>query len=100
MLVAFSTLLILASCSKEHTSPEELITPTKATIDYMGDPALDGYGWVIRVDNDFEIPDNLSNEFKVDEMEINVVYKKTDKLYPCRCTNPKYMVNIVTISKR
>ncbi|TDH25121.1 hypothetical protein EXU57_13495 [Segetibacter sp. 3557_3] len=102
ILVLISCLLVFAGCSKNNNSAEPSASPTittKATIDYLGDPRVDGFGWTLRIGSTYEIPTNLPEAFKVDEQEVNVTYKRTEQVYPCRCSEKKFMVEIITITR-
>jgi hypothetical protein len=99
ILVALTTLAVATGCSKDNSIPSDAIS-AKATVDYMGDPAVDGLGWVLRIDRSYEVPTNLPEEYKQDELDVNVVYTKSDQFAPCHCLNRKQMVNIITISRR
>ncbi len=92
--------ILLVSCSKEEDNINTVENPTiRATIDYAGDPAADGFGWILRITADSsEIPRNLPDNFKKQDMVVNVAYRKTDQRFPCRCAAPKYMVDIISIS--
>ena len=92
------SLTLFASCSKDNNTVE---TPTvRATISYAGDPAADGLGWILKITEDsLEVPANLPNEFKRQDLAVDVAYSKTDKTFPCRCAAPRYMVQIISISK-
>ncbi len=77
LLIAF-TFLLFAGCKKEDNTTG---TTVNATIDYAGDIATDGFGWVLRLDaGTFEIPTNLPDEFKQDELKVNVTYKRSNQL--------------------
>jgi hypothetical protein len=92
--------LIFTGCTKENIVAEQEIPSKKATVDYMGNPAADGMGWVLRfADQSYEIPTNLTEEFQYDELDVEVVYKKSSKTFPCRCAEPKYMVDIISIKR-
>jgi hypothetical protein len=90
--------LLFVACSKEENNNAK--PPTiLATIDYAGDPAADGFGWILRITTDSsEIPRNLPENFKKQDLVVNVAYRKTDHRFPCRCAAPKYMVDIISIS--
>jgi hypothetical protein len=95
-----SLIFIFTGCTKENIVEDQAIPAKKATIDYMGNPAADGFGWVLRMDDQsFEIPTNLAEEFKTDETDVKVVYKKSSRTFPCRCTQPKTMVDIISIER-
>ena len=69
-------------------------------VKYMGDPAADGLGWVLRMnDNSIESPTNIAGEFQRDELLVSVAFKRSSKTFPCRCDEPKYMVDIISIER-
>ena len=93
-------IFIFTGCTKENVLAEAEPEAKTATIDYMGNPAADGLGWVLRFsDQSYEIPSNLGKEFESDELDVKVSYKKSDRTFPCRCTEPKYMVDIISIGR-
>ena len=98
--IVLSCIFILTGCTKENLIEEQEVPAKQATIDYMGDPAADGLGWVLRfADKSYEIPTNLGESFQRDELDVKVAYKKSSKTFPCRCTEPKYMVDIISIER-
>jgi hypothetical protein len=115
MILIATAFMAFASCTKESVSPAEenntMImanapntdpkqTTTSAVIEWGGDPAVDGLGWVIHTsDGAVEVPDNLSEEFKQDRIAVTVSYQRTDKQVPCRCAQPKYYVHITSIER-
>ena len=77
----------LAEC--EGVSYEEGACPitTKGKILFLGDPAIDGCGWVISIDVD-EVainfrPDNLPTTFQKEDLVVSLVYRETAELSPC-----------------
>jgi hypothetical protein len=48
-----------------------------------GDPAVDGCGWLIEMSNETFKPKNLSDEFKVNGMEVEIKYDKLDDMANC-----------------
>jgi hypothetical protein len=115
MILVATAFMAFAGCTKEVNAPaeetqvipattvvnnEERPQTVNATIEWSGDPALDGLGWVIHTsDGAVEVPDNLSEEFKQDQMAVVVSYQRTDKRVPCRCAEPKYYVHILSIER-
>ncbi len=111
LLLIVATWLTLSSCSKEATAPDtqdaanigakntQSADRMKATIRWAGDPALDGLGWVLRTsDEQVEIPKNLPDNYKQDGLQVIVSFKRTSERFPCRCSEPKYYVEITAIS--
>ncbi len=72
-----------------------------AVVNWHGDPAADGMGWVLELGNDkFEVPENLPDSFKVAETKIKVCFKSTKNKIECRCATPRFLVNISSINRR
>jgi hypothetical protein len=120
LILIAATWLTFSGCAKDALAPAEAnqnsesavaqrqaapTTSTIATIKYYGDPAVDGLGWVLVVNEDnpefsrerVEVPSNLPKEFFKEDGLVNVVYKSTDQRVACRCAQPKYMVEIISI---
>jgi hypothetical protein len=92
--------LVFTGCTKENLLEQQETPSKQATIDYMGNPAADGMGWVLRfADQSYEIPTNLTEEFQDDELNVKVAYKKSSRTFPCRCVEPKQMVDIISIER-
>ena len=98
MIYLFVSVMLLSACSKENN--ETPIPTIRATINYAGDPAADGFGWTLQIASDSsEIPNNLPEAFKQEDLVVDVAYRKTDQRFPCRCVTPRYMVEIISISR-
>lgn len=69
---------------------------------YAGNPAADGLGWVIRFESGkIEKPSNLSDNFKIENLNVSVCYEKTNEKFPCMCKDGGIeMIKIVSIQKR
>ena len=98
LIVLLTAITCLAACSKNDDDDNPIIS-AKATIDYLGDPALGSFGWTLRTGNTFEVPTNLPDSLKQDELNVNVTYKKSDQFFPCRCVERKQMVDIISITR-
>jgi len=101
-IILLAAVVITASCKKNHVDNS---TCTTAVIKYGGDPAADGVGWYLSVDESTgtktEYPENLAAAFKVEGLVVNVCYIKSDKDFSCFCAPPlPKMITITSISKR
>jgi len=90
--------ITVVSCKKDKASS----SCTTAVIQYAGDPAVDGLGWIMITDSvgsfKYESPDNLSDMFKVNGLVVDVCYFMTEKDFICFCPPPlKKMVHITSI---
>ena len=68
-----------------------------------GDPAVDGVGWYFSKNangSDFFPLDNLSDDFKIDNLAVNACLVKTNKEFICFCSGTHYYYHINSISLR
>lgn len=73
-LVVFVT-LIMISCGKDDF--------VSATIYDYGEPALDGCGWVIEVSNKVYKPVNLSSQYQIDGLSVQIDFTKLNSKANC-----------------
>ena len=70
----------------------------------LGDPAVDGCGWVIELlFSDVIVgyrPDKLAEEFKVDGLEVTVEYKQTLEQSPCGKLQTIPVIKIFSIQEK
>lgn len=90
-----------ASCKKDKTANRVC---TIAEVKYGGDPAADGVGWYLSVNNESgirsEYPENLDEAFKTNGLLVDVCYVKTENDFICFCLPPlPKMISIVSIKK-
>lgn len=92
-------LFALVGCDKSNEGVLKS-TEMEATIFYQGDPALDGCGWAIKIDEDFLHPLNLPAEYRVDGLNVKVNYKPLGTLSTCGWRVPgNQNVEIIQIGK-
>jgi len=100
IIILLVTTTLLTACRKGSAASGDCRT---ATVEYWGDPAADGLGWVLVTDpatRAFESPDNLAENYKVTGLQVNVCYVKTNEDLICYCAQPfKKKVHITSISK-
>jgi len=79
-LIAITFILIISGCkSKEGLIIDgDCISCVDAKVRFLGDPALDGCGWVIKISSENHTPTNLPPEFTVDGLEVRIKYKELD----------------------
>ena len=76
--------LIITACSKDKCNePHEDRLEATATVINSGSPALDGCGWLIRIDNKDYSPDNLPENFQFNNIQVKIVYTISDAQYNC-----------------
>ncbi|MGF2413931.1 hypothetical protein [Ferruginibacter sp.] len=105
LLILLAAVVITASCKKNtvtvNNNPGYSAT---VKVKYGGDPLADGSGWHLFKEEVngpvFLFPDNMPDSFKVLELEVDVVYTKTNKDLPCHCVPPfPKMIHIESIKK-
>jgi hypothetical protein len=78
--------VIAASCDKDN-EPEWLTS--KAKITYTGLIAVDGCGWMITLPNNkIYKPEDLPEEFMINDLEVMITYKILKETYRCGFTPP------------
>lgn len=84
MKLSIKTLLLIStlftySCKKDNKS--DLV---KVTVIDRGSLVLEGCGWWLKLEDGTEYyPNNLSNEFKVDNLQLNVKISRIKQQYGC-----------------
>ena len=76
--------LIITACSKDNCKkPHEDRLEATATLINTGSPALDGCGWVIRIGDKSYSPDNLPENFQINNIQVKIVYTLSDAKFIC-----------------
>lgn len=87
-------LIVFSSCDKEPES----IGPESAVIHDYGDPAVDGCGWVIETSNNEYKAINLPENFKVDNLEVQIEYVILESWASCGLLADAYSeIDIINI---
>lgn len=92
---------IFVSCTKEANCIADT-TCIDGTIQWGGEPAVDGLGWYFQSD-EFAKPvklKNLSSAYEVDDLPVSVCLKKTTEKYQCFCGEPLDVYEIKSIRQR
>lgn len=80
-------LLIIFSCKKNDAS----LICMDGTIEWAGDPAADGLGWILRKDSsNYYVLKNLPASFQQPAVNVSACIKKTGERVPCECTDIWY----------
>ncbi|MBD8487301.1 hypothetical protein IFO69_00935 [Echinicola sp. CAU 1574] len=84
-----TTIMMLGvlACCGACTQEEKPYIEAEATVMYTGDMALDGCGWLIAINDEFFRPENLKEDFKVDDLEVYVHYTLSGGVYSCGMGN-------------
>ena len=100
IFVLLVAVMATTACKKNSTVSANC---TVATVQYGGDPALDGLGWTIFIGDSatghIEIAENLPESFKTNGLLVDLCYERTDHLYYCFCAQPFKMIHIISIKK-
>lgn len=92
------TILTFGSCTKERDAE-----CMDGVIEYMGDPAADGLGWVLRTNAEsprYYVLGNLPGEYQQDDLEVNACLYNTGRKASCMCAAPPDKYAVTAIRKR
>lgn len=71
-----------------------------AEVLYLGAPEVDGCGWLIRINDKLYHPENLADEFKVNNLSVLVEFIRTREVFRCgRGGTPYNSIHIISIRK-
>lgn len=93
---------IFASCTKE-TNCNDNTTCIDGTIQWGGEPAVDGLGWYFKSAELGERPvklKNLPDSYLTDSLQVNACLRKTDEKYYCFCATPMDVYEVRSIRKK
>ncbi|MBS7565198.1 hypothetical protein KHS38_12365 [Mucilaginibacter sp. Bleaf8] len=94
-LLCFTLVLSLVaySCKKDNCEEKHKYdnAETTATIIDTGSPALDGCGWLIKIGDTTYAPDNLPENFQLDNIQVKITYKESDATFRCGAGAIKYI---------
>ena len=85
-----------ARCEKNTEKPDT--RKAEAIIDYAN-PATDGCGWLVLINNKPYFPVNLADEYKIDKLKVSVDYQLLDSKYTCWPGTLIPEIKIITIKK-
>ena len=97
-----SLLLLMAGTGCEVNkleSSEELGARTAEGIMVYENPATDGCGWLIRINDKLYRPVNLADEYKIENLKVSVDYQLLDSKYTCWPGRLIPEIKIVSIKK-
>jgi len=76
--------VLVAGCCRYYDEPDDHYRSwTDATVVFMGDPAVDGCGWLVRIDDELYYPVNLADEYRIDSLELQIRYYYDPVEYRC-----------------
>jgi len=89
------------SCNKDEQ--KSIDKSNTGLILFFGDPAVDGCGWVIKIDNSIYSPLELETEFKIDSLNVKIDYELLNSSFKCGWREPGYKqikINTIVILKK
>ena len=98
-LITFCIVILATwTCKKERIFPIE----RNGIVYWTGSTQVDGCDWVILIDNESYHPENLSNDFKIDSLQVKVKYRLLSKKkdFLCSISSNLKSIRIKSISKR
>lgn len=97
-MVFASCAALLFACQKKN----EATTCLDATVVWMGSPAADGLGWILKTNNDtaasrFYVPVNLAAGYQKDGLPVRVCVEPTGEKVACFCAErpPAYRITFI-----
>lgn len=99
-ILAFLLLVIIGCCKKEEeVFPKDTLIAQGEITDW-GSPAVDGCGWLIKIDENTFAMDNFNEKFKENNLQVKVYYLQTDFHYLCgRGGKPFRVIRILKMEK-
>ena len=91
-------LLYIVGCKEEEKNKTEDILQSQHAIITYADPATDGCGWVINIDNTEYHPINLNETYKINGLEISIKYSLLLSEWECPQWEPRRFKQIKIIS--
>ena len=79
LITALCFATIFTACKKT----DKALLMADATVINSGSQALDGCGWLIKIDNDFYSPTNLSEDNKVANKQVKINYYLLSSKFDC-----------------
>jgi hypothetical protein len=95
-------LIVSISCSKENSCEECIPSNTiiNAQVRWTGPVAGDGCDWSIVTDaNEHFHPDNLTDEFKQDQLQVQLTYTLTNDKFLCGWGVQMPVIHLLSIKK-
>jgi hypothetical protein len=87
------------NCSKTNLKSSEQ-KDVSGMVLFQGDPAVDGCGWLIKIDTMMYSPINLSANFQKDSLKVILGYERLNSTWNCGWRIPGYyQIKIINIQK-
>jgi hypothetical protein len=88
----------VAGC-QEARDADSLTTITKTGVINYYPPPDNCNDYMIEIENQLYKPDSLSDEFKLDNLQVNVTYRISEKKHNCGFGGYVRIINIIKIKK-
>ena len=101
ILLLFILVLVFGAFGCKHNGDVADSQYKKGIVLYLGDPAVDGCGWMVQVNDSLYYPINLEPQFKVESLKVMLNYTVLGSTRTCGWRTPGYReINIGTIQKQ
>lgn len=98
LLLVLFYILLLVSC-KKNTHNGLDVHQGQGSVLFLGDPAVDGCGWVIEIGDITYSPVNINSAFQQDSLEVHVEFHKLDSYWNCGWQSSGYQkIKIINMS--
>jgi hypothetical protein len=87
LLMPLCVILLTAGCEKEE-EPE--VQDASGLVLFYGEPAVDGCGWMIKINHVEYSPINLESVFQTDSLEVELDFDKLNTTWNCGWREPGY----------
>ena len=99
IIISLFTILVTSSFSCKKSQETDLLK-ANGLILYYGDPAVDGCGWMIKINDKVYSPTILEADFQEDSLRVAINYYVLDSTWNCGWRDPGYkIIEIVEISE-
>ena len=88
------SLLLFSACERNNTVEYEYV---EGTIKYCGLDCCEG--WTIYIEKHIYYPENLPEEFQIEDLEVLVAYDKTDDIRNCNFGGNAPIIKILDIKR-
>ena len=82
-------IILSTGCEKDKIYKTD-VKNASGLILFYGEPAVDGCGWIIKINDNEYSPLALDDSFKKDSLEVIVDFNYLDSYWPCGWREPGY----------
>lgn len=106
LLLIIATSFLFTACDKAKEKEIEIesgdIVCLNGTIEWGGEPAADGRGWIFvptETSQYYSLKD-LPAAYKQDDLPVSVCLQQTNEKAPCFCPEPPYFYRVTSVKRR